>query len=149
MKKLLERLKFDEKGLIPVIIQDVDSGEVLMLAYMNEEAFIITMETGKTHFWSRSREKLWLKGEESGNYQQVEDVYFDCDADTLLIKVRQVRGACHKGYWSCFYRQMKKEGEIKIVGKKVFEPDKVYGPKETIEKTYQILEKKKKRKERG
>lgn len=149
MRRLLERLKFDERGLIPVIIQDVDSGEVLMLAYMNEEAFIMTMETGKTHFWSRSREKLWLKGEESGNYQQVEDVYFDCDADTLLIKVRQVRGACHKGYRSCFYRQMKKEGEVKIVGKKVFEPKKVYGPKETIEKTYRILEKKKKRKERG
>ncbi|HEA46933.1 MAG TPA: phosphoribosyl-AMP cyclohydrolase [bacterium] len=145
MKKLLERLKFDKKGLIPVIIQDVDTNEVLMLAYMNEEAFIMTMETGKTHFWSRSREKLWLKGEESGNYQQVEDIYFDCDADTLLIKAHQVRGACHKGYWSCFYRQMKKNGEVKIIGKKVFEPKKVYGPKETIEKTYEALGKKEKK----
>lgn len=142
MKKLLERLKFDEKGLIPTIIQDVDSGEVLMLAYMNEEAFIMTMETGKTHFWSRSREKLWLKGEESGNYQQVEDIYFDCDADTLLIKVRQVRGACHDGYRSCFYRKMKKSGEIKVIGKKFFEPGKVYGPKETIKKTYEALKRK-------
>ena len=129
MKKLLKRLKFNEKGLIPVIIQDVDTNEILMLAYMNEEAFSMTMESGKTHFWSRSREKLWLKGEESGNYQQVANVYFDCDADTLLIKVRQVGGACHKGYRSCFYRKMKKSGEIKIIGKKVFEPKKVYGPK--------------------
>lgn len=129
MKKLLEKLKFDEKGLISTIIQDVESGEVLMFAYMNEEALRLTIATGKTHFWSRSRNKLWQKGEESGNYQEVCEVFLDCDADTLLLKVRQRGGACHMGYRSCFYRKLLKKGKLKITGKKVFEPKKVYGPK--------------------
>jgi phosphoribosyl-AMP cyclohydrolase len=127
MKTLLDNLKFDEKGLLPAIIQDAASGEVLMCAYMNREAVELTMTTGRTHFWSRSRNKFWPKGEESGNFQEVCEVFFDCDGDTLLIKVRQKGGACHEGYRSCFYRKISKEGEIEIVGKKIFEPEKVYG----------------------
>ena len=126
--KFLERLKFDEKGLIPAIIQDAETNEVLMFAYMNEDAFITTMETGMTHFWSRSREKLWRKGEHSGHHQMVHEIRFDCDADTLLIKVHQKGGACHKGYRSCFYRKVTgKEGQVRVAAKKIFEPEKVYG----------------------
>lgn len=120
-------LKFNKDGLIPVIVQDIKSNKVLMLAYMNAEAFKKTMETQKAHFFSRSRNKLWLKGESSGHYQFVKEVYVDCDKDTLLLKVKQIGGACHKGYYSCFYRRLKDEGiKLKIVDKKVFEPEKVY-----------------------
>ena len=119
-------VKFDEKGLVPAIIQDDTSGEVLMLAYMNQEALEKTLETKKTHFYSRSRGKLWLKGESSGHIQTVRSVYYDCDWDTLLIKVSQKGGACHEGYRSCFFREGK-EGTIEIVGEKLFDPKKVYG----------------------
>ncbi|MEW5766477.1 MAG: bifunctional phosphoribosyl-AMP cyclohydrolase/phosphoribosyl-ATP diphosphatase HisIE [bacterium] len=109
MERLTEKFKFDEKGLIPAIIQDEDSDEVLMLAYMNKESLAKTIETGKTHFWSRSRDKLWLKGETSGNYQFVKEIYYDCDYDTLLIKVDQKGVACHTGERSCFYRSLSEE----------------------------------------
>lgn len=126
-RKIIENLKFDKNGLVPVVIQDIKNQEVLMLAYMNKEAIRKTMETGKTHFWSRSRQKLWLKGEISGHYQIVKEIYFDCDQDTLLIKVEQRKAACHKGYRSCFHQKMSEDGNsLKTVGKKLFAPEKVY-----------------------
>lgn len=101
------RLKFDEKGLIPAVIQDYKTGEVLMVAYMNKLSLRKTLTTGKTHFWSRSRKTLWLKGETSGHFQYVKRIYYDCDTDCLLIKVRQVDVACHTGNRSCFFRRFK------------------------------------------
>ena len=120
------KLKYDKNGLIPAIIQDYKNGEVLMMAYMNRQSLRQTIKTGKTWFYSRSRKKLWLKGETSGHIQKVKSVCYDCDNDTLLIKVQQKGGACHTGYRSCFYRKMTKVGKTKVVGKKVFEPKKVY-----------------------
>lgn len=99
-------LKFDERGLIPAIIQDAVSGEVLMLGYMNEESLRMTLESGRTWFWSRSRQELWCKGETSGNRQYVREVRYDCDGDALLIKVEQVGPACHTGERSCFFRSV-------------------------------------------
>lgn len=124
--EFLKGIVFNSQGLVPAIIQDVDTGEVLMMAWMNEEALRKTIDTGKTHFWSRSRQKLWLKGETSGHYQLVRGIYIDCDGDTLLIKVDQVKAACHTGYRSCFFRKVDEKGNLKIVGKKVFEPKEVY-----------------------
>lgn len=106
--KALE-LKFDEKGLIPAIIQDWQNKDVLMLAYMNQESLQMTMETGKTHFWSRSRQQFWLKGETSGHFQIVKSIAYDCDEDALLIQVEQIGKACHTGERSCFYRELEKE----------------------------------------
>ncbi len=108
--------------LIPAIAQDAETGEVLMLAYMNKEALQKTMETGKAHYWSRSRKKLWLKGESSGHVQMVKEIRIDCDEDTILMKVKQEGGACHMGYRSCFYRDL----EGRVIGEKIFEPDEVY-----------------------
>ncbi|OQX53251.1 MAG: phosphoribosyl-AMP cyclohydrolase [Candidatus Omnitrophica bacterium 4484_213] len=121
-------LKFNKDGLIPVIVQDIKSNRVLMLAYMNAEAFKKTLETRKAHFFSRSRNKLWLKGESSGHYQFVKEIYVDCDEDTLLLKVIQIGGACHKGYHSCFYRRLE-DSQWRVVDKKVFEPEEVYSKK--------------------
>ena len=109
-------------GLIPAIAQDYATGEVLMLAYMNDEALAKTKETGRAHYWSRSRKRLWLKGETSGNFQVVKEIRIDCDSDAVLLLVEQKGGACHTGYRSCFYRTV--DGEI--VGKKIFEPKDVY-----------------------
>lgn len=106
-KEILE-LKFDANGLIPAIIQDYSNGDVLMLAYMNKESFQKTLESGKTWFFSRSRKKLWLKGETSGHFQTVHGIFHDCDSDTLLIKVHQEGVACHTGSRSCFYREIKR-----------------------------------------
>lgn len=115
-----------KNGLLPAIAQDCKTGEVLMLAYINEEAFRKTQQTGKAHYWSRSRNSLWLKGESSGHVQMIEEILVDCDADTVVYKVEQIGGAaCHKGYASCFYRTVE-NGEFKIVGKKVFDPQTVY-----------------------
>ena len=108
--------------LVPAIVQDAESGEVLMLAYMNREALAKTLETGKAHFWSRSRKKLWLKGESSGHFQKVVEARIDCDQDAILLKVVQEGGACHTGYRSCFYRDL----EGNVVGEKVFDPEEVY-----------------------
>ena len=98
--------KFDKKGLIPAIIQDYKTGEILMMAYMNRFSINKTLETGKTHFWSRSRNKLWLKGETSGHFQIVKGIFYDCDVDCLLFKVRQIGVACHTGNRTCFYRKL-------------------------------------------
>jgi len=108
--------------LIPAIAQDVKTGEVLMLAYTNDEALAKTRETGKAHYWSRSRTKLWLKGESSRHFQKVVEIRIDCDEDAILLLIEQEGGACHTGYRSCFYRTI----EGKIVGEKVFEPRDVY-----------------------
>lgn len=104
---MIPELKYKENGLIPVIIQDVNTGEVLMLAYMDKTALQRTIETGRTHFWSRSRQRYWMKGETSGNVQIVKEIFYDCDEDALLIKVEQIgAGACHTGNRSCFYRKV-------------------------------------------
>jgi len=124
---LLKKIKFDRRGLIPVIIQDAGTAQVLMLAYMNRQALIKTFKSGKAHFWSRSRRKLWLKGETSGHIQSVRQIFLDCDGDTLLLKVRQIGAACHTGYYSCFYRRINsKTGKAKTMGKKIFNPKRVY-----------------------
>jgi phosphoribosyl-AMP cyclohydrolase len=117
------------EGLVPVIAQDDQSGEVLMMAYINEESWKLTLETGVVHYWSRSRNKLWKKGESSGNVQEVKEIRVDCDNDCVLIKVNQVgEAACHTGFVSCFYRKVD-GNELKEDGKKVFDPDEVYGKK--------------------
>ncbi len=115
------------QGLIPVIVQDCQTGDVLMLAYMNAASWQKTQELGQACFWSRSRQKIWRKGETSGHVQIIKEVYIDCDNDTLLLKVEQVGGAaCHTGYRSCFYRKII-NGRTEIVGEKVFDPKEVYG----------------------
>ena len=115
-------------GAVPVIVQDHASGEVLMLAYMNQAAWEKTLSTGKVHYYSRSRNRLWLKGETSGHTQDVKEIYVDCDTDTLLIKVHQHGGAaCHEGYRSCFFRQHAAQGEWQVKGEPVFDPAVVYG----------------------
>ena len=113
-------------GLIPVIAQDVDTKEILMLAYMNEQAWDATVQTGKATYWSRSRNSRWLKGETSGHVQLVKDIFIDCDDDTILLLVSQLGdAACHTGYKSCFYRKLK-DGEWVVVGQKIFDPKEVY-----------------------
>jgi len=113
-------------GLLPAIAQDVDDGTVLMMAYMNAEAYAETLATGRAVYFSRSRGKLWRKGEQSGNVQEVRGVYLDCDRDTILLRVKQVgRAACHDGYHSCFYRQVTPAGLV-VVGQRVFDPETVY-----------------------
>jgi phosphoribosyl-AMP cyclohydrolase len=118
---------FDKAGgLIPAVAQDADTGVLLMLAWMNREAFEETVRTGKACYFSRSRNKLWRKGEESGHVQEVRGVFVDCDADTVLLKVKQIGGAaCHEGYESCFFREVTRDG-LKIVAEKVFDPKTVY-----------------------
>lgn len=123
--KVVDEIIFDEKGLLPAIIQDCKNNEVLMLGYMNREAVSRTLESGKVHFWSRSRSKMWVKGETSGHTQRVVDIFLDCDMDTILVKVEQKVAACHTGYRSCFYR--KREGDDLIIcGEKVFKEKEVY-----------------------
>ncbi|MCX7981845.1 MAG: phosphoribosyl-AMP cyclohydrolase [Syntrophales bacterium] len=113
-------------GLVPTIVQDDNTGEVLMLAYMNEEAWNHTLRTGRATFWSRSRNSLWIKGESSGHVQIVKGIFLDCDGDTILLRVEQIGGAaCHTGYRSCFYRKWEK-GSLVTTGEKVFEPEVVY-----------------------
>jgi len=123
-ENIVSNLRFDEKGLIPAIVQD-EKGRVLMFAYMNKESFVKTIETGKMHYFSRSRKKLWLKGETSGHLQFLKEIYLDCDGDTLLFKVTQEGGACHEGYYSCFFKKMKDEN-FEVAEEKIFEPDRVY-----------------------
>lgn len=111
--RIINELKFDEKGLIPAIIQDIRDNQVLMMAYMNEESLRRTIETGFTTFWSRSRKTFWKKGETSGNVQKVEEILYDCDNDTLLIKVIPEGPACHTGEKTCFYRSISGENNKK------------------------------------
>lgn len=114
-------------GLVPVIVQDASTNEVLMLGYMNQEAWEKTIKTGRASFWSRSRKKIWVKGETSKHFQEVKEIYLDCDGDTLLLKVDQIGGAaCHTGFRSCFHQRFK-DGEWNVFGKKLFNPKEVYG----------------------
>lgn len=124
---LISRIRFDESGLVPAIVQDFETGEVLMLAYMNSQALLMTLESGKAHFWSRSRNRIWMKGERSGHIQEVKEIRVDCDEDAILLKVHQVGAACHKGYRSCFYRKLGDKDEPILDHDKVFEPEEVYG----------------------
>ena len=124
---VLDQMKFDEKGLVTAIARDAKSGRVLMVAFMNREALEKTIETKKAHYYSRSRQKLWLKGESSGHIQPVRHLYIDCDADAVLMDVDQEGAACHKGYYTCFFREITALSEEPIiVEERVFDPDKVY-----------------------
>ena len=118
---------FDKSGgLLPAIAQDADTKQVLMLAWMNREAYEVTLRTRRAVYFSRSRNRLWRKGEESGNVQEVHTVYLDCDADTILLEVRQVGGAaCHEGYASCFFREVTPDG-LEVIGERLFDPAMVY-----------------------
>ena len=119
---------FKKSSLIPVIAQDHENNDVLMLAYMNATAYEETLKTGKVCYYSRSRDKLWRKGEESGNVQELKEIFFDCDSDTLLVKVKQIGdAACHEGYRSCFFRKVNRDtGELDVVGERIFDPKEVY-----------------------
>ena len=122
-------LKWTDDGLIPAVVQDVESGDVLMLAWMDTTALERTLRTGQTHFYSRSRKSAWHKGGTSGHVQEVVSVFIDCDGDVLLIQAKQVGGACHEGYRSCFFRKIGAGGELQTIAEPVFEADSVYGPK--------------------
>ncbi|HQI75669.1 MAG TPA: phosphoribosyl-AMP cyclohydrolase [Candidatus Latescibacteria bacterium] len=125
---MLDQVKFDDRGLVTAIAQDADNGEILMLAYMNRESLDATLRTGIMTYWSRSRGKLWVKGETSGHTQQVVEMRIDCDGDALLFKVRQKGGACHTGFRSCFYRKLTPDGLVED-GDRVFQAQAVYGTK--------------------
>ncbi len=116
-------------GLVPAIVQDADTGEVLMMAYMNRESLADSIRTGKTHFWSRSRKKYWMKGESSGHVQEITEIFVDCDADTILIKARQHGAACHEGYRNCFFRKLNVSGEWETCAQRLVDPAEVYGKK--------------------
>ncbi|OFX16762.1 MAG: phosphoribosyl-AMP cyclohydrolase [Armatimonadetes bacterium RBG_16_58_9] len=121
MEKFLDSLKYDDAGLVPAVVQDQENGEVLMVGYMNREALRRTLASGRTCFWSRSRQEYWVKGETSGNVQAVKAIYVDCDKDCLLVKVEQTGAACHSGYRSCFFRKVDSEGAEAVVGEKLSE----------------------------
>ena len=108
MRSSFPNLKFDSNGLVPAIVQDAETQQVLMLAYMNAESLQLTLERGETYFWSRSRSEIWHKGATSGNFQKVVEIYLDCDADTLLVYVQPIGPACHTGQQTCFYRQLER-----------------------------------------
>lgn len=127
LEETVAGLKYDSAGLIPAVIVDEAGGDVLMVAYMNEQSLLATIRTKKTHFWSRSRQKYWMKGESSGNTQEVKAIHVDCDLDCLVIRVAPVGPACHEGYRTCFFRQLKDDGELETQGQRQFDPDQVYG----------------------
>ena len=127
LDETIEGLKYDAHGLVPAVCVDAETGQVLMVAYMNAAALRETIRTGRTHFWSRSRGKYWMKGESSGHTQEVQAIYTDCDMDTLLVEVRQRGGACHEGYHSCFFRRLGEGGTWEVVAEKTFDPESVYG----------------------
>ena len=122
----VKKIKFNKDGVVPAIAQDIDNDEVLMLAYMNEESLKKTLEEKKACYYSRSRQRIWLKGESSGNFQEVKKILIDCDEDTILLKVKQHRGACHKGYYSCFFREIKDNRDFEIIAEKVFNEKEIY-----------------------
>lgn len=126
MNKIFDSIKFDDKGLIPAIIQDHRSKEVLTLCYMNREALGKTLEEGKVYVFRRSKGRLMLKGETSGCIQKVKSLAIDCEGNSLLIRVGQKRAACHTGYFTCYFRKLDKSGGLKVCGKRVFDPSKVY-----------------------
>ena len=129
---MMERIRFDEKGLVPAVVQDAATGAVLMLAYMNRESLGKTIETGSTWFYSRSRQELWNKGATSGHTQQVREMYYDCDGDTLLVKVEQVGAACHEGTFSCFSRKF---GDAEST-----QTDRPVTPEDVLPELYEVIE---------
>jgi len=124
---IINQLNFSKikRYLIPVIAQDYKTNEVLMLAFASKEAIEKSLETGYVHYFSRSKEKVWKKGEISGHFQEIKEIITDCDNDSILIKINQIGAACHKGYYSCFHKQLKNK-EFKTIGEKIFNPSKVY-----------------------
>ena len=122
---ILDKIKYDANGLVAAVMQDYENDEVLMVAYMNSESLKTTLETGKAHFWSRSRQKFWMKGESSGHTQEIKEVFIDCDGDCILFKIKQNVAACHVGFRSCFYRKWDGEKLIET-GEKLFNEDDVY-----------------------
>ena len=125
-----DKLKWNADGLIPAIVQEAGTGRVLMMAWMNRASLESTVQTGKTHFWSRSRQKFWMKGEESGHTQSVRDIAFDCDGDTLLIQVEQVGAACHEGFKSCFFRSVDGDGKsFRLTEAQLLKPEEIYKKK--------------------
>jgi phosphoribosyl-AMP cyclohydrolase len=126
----MEMVKLDFKkggGILPALAQDYKSGKLLMLAYMNREAYQLTLQTGEAHYWSRTRREIWRKGETSGNIQRVKEIIVDCDHDAILLKVEQLGGAaCHQGYESCFHNKITKNGGEIIIGERIFDPERVY-----------------------
>ena len=126
LEEPIANLKFTDDGLIPAICVDAETKSVLMMAWMSPASPLDTIRTGKTHFWSRSRQKYWMKGESSGHTQEVRAIFTDCDRDTVVIEVVQHGAACHDGYFSCFYRRLGDDGRWQVVLEKVFNPDDVY-----------------------
>ncbi|MEO2240825.1 MAG: phosphoribosyl-AMP cyclohydrolase [Euryarchaeota archaeon] len=125
--RLNYRFEINGEPLVVVVTQDAGSGKVLMTAFANEEAVYRTLVTGYAHYWSTSRGEIWKKGEDSGHVQRVREVRVDCDEDALLYRVEQKGGACHRGYETCFYRRVTRDGRLSVVEERVFDPDKVYG----------------------
>jgi phosphoribosyl-ATP pyrophosphohydrolase/phosphoribosyl-AMP cyclohydrolase len=136
---LIEQLKFDKEGLVAAITRDVAGGEVLMMAFMNAEAVEKTLQTGRVHYYSRSRQKLWMKGESSGHVQKVREIRFDCDADCLLITVEQEGAACHTGHRSCFYRVWE-EGGARSCGEKIVDAAAIYGQQDILDALYHVIQ---------
>ena len=126
MKELLEKIKFNDKGLIPAIIQDEKTKEVLTLCYMNQDALLKTLEEGKVYVFRRSKGRLMLKGETSGCIQTLKSLSIDCEGNSLLFMVDQERAACHEGYFTCYFRRLKKDGTFETIGERIFDPKKVY-----------------------
>ena len=126
MKELLEKVKFDDKGLVPAIIQDERSREVLTLCYMNKDALLKTLEESKVYVFRRSKGRLMLKGETSGCIQKVKSLTIDCEGNSLLFGVDQDRAACHEGYFTCYFRRLKKDGTFEVIGERIFDPKQVY-----------------------
>jgi phosphoribosyl-AMP cyclohydrolase len=125
-----DQVKYNADGLVPAIVQDHATGRVLMLAWMNRASLERTIESGKTHFWSRSRQKFWMKGESSGHIQSVREIAIDCDGDTLLIQVEQIGAACHEGYRSCFFRSIKPDDpSLRVTEPRLQSPEEIYGKK--------------------
>jgi len=135
--EIMAQLKFNQEGLIPAIVQDAEGGEVLMMAWMNEEALKRTLETGLSHFYSRSRQRLWMKGEESGHLQRVKEVLYDCDHDVLLLKVEQTVASCHTGHRSCFFERLYPTEEE--ASPKAFDPEVAYGSRKVLDRLYQVI----------
>ncbi len=128
LEEMAKNLKYDAQGLIPAIVQDAETKDVLMMAWMNEASLLDTIRTGKTHFWSRSRQKYWMKGESSGHTQDVQSIHIDCDRDTVLILATQHGAACHEGYRSCFYRTLAGE-DWQVNAERMVDPNEVYKKK--------------------
>ncbi|MEM2133223.1 MAG: bifunctional phosphoribosyl-AMP cyclohydrolase/phosphoribosyl-ATP diphosphatase HisIE [Candidatus Jordarchaeaceae archaeon] len=134
---LLSKLDFSKmNGIVPAIAQDIKTNTVLMVGFMNKEALIKTLSTGYMHYFSRTKNRIWMKGEESKHYQIVKEAYYDCDGDALLFKVEQIKACCHEGYFSCFHNKV---GSEKILGEKIFEPEEVYGKSKILEKVFNTI----------